>query len=41
MFCVMLQAQEGLIAQLCDENLKLGEEIHRLNSRSAYVLASF
>ncbi len=27
------QAQEGLISQLCDENLKLGEEIQRLNSR--------
>ena len=28
------QAQEGLIEQLCNENLKLGEEIQRLNSRS-------
>ncbi len=26
------QAQEGLISQLCDENLKLGEEVQRLNS---------
>ena len=29
-----MQAQEGLISQLCDENLKLAEEIQRLNSRS-------
>ena len=29
------QAQEGLISQLCDENLKLAEEIQRLNTRSA------
>ena len=35
---MMLQAQEGLISQLCDENLKLGEEIERLNSRSAVGL---
>lgn len=26
------QAQEGLVSQLCDENLKLGEEVQRLNS---------
>lgn len=31
------QAQEGLIQQLCDENLKLGEEIQRLNSRSVLM----
>ena len=28
------QAQEGLLSQLCDENLKLGEEVQRLNTRS-------
>ena len=32
---MVLQAQEGLISQLCDENLKLAEEIQRLNTRSA------
>ena len=32
------QAQEGLIEQLCNENLKLGEEIQRLNTRSAPAL---
>ena len=32
------QAQEGLIEQLCNENLKLGEEIQRLNTRFALPL---
>ena len=30
---VDLQAQEGLISQLCEENTKLGDEIQRLNGR--------
>lgn len=35
-----MQAQESLISQLCDENLKLADEIQRLNSRSACTILS-